>query len=51
MSAQVRFSIRNPFVTLALTLLATAWGWSPWNDKTVDAIPDISENQTIVQTD
>ncbi|HKK19855.1 MAG TPA: efflux RND transporter permease subunit, partial [candidate division Zixibacteria bacterium] len=26
----------------------TAWGWHAWSSKTVDAIPDISENQTVV---
>jgi len=51
MTALVRFSIRNPFITLALTALALGWGYSAWRGKTVDAIPDISENQTIVQTE
>jgi Cu(I)/Ag(I) efflux system membrane protein CusA/SilA len=51
MTALVRFAVRNPFITLALTALCVVWGWSAWRDKTVDAIPDISENQTIVQTE
>ena len=51
MNTLVRFAVRNSFITLALTALAVVWGWSAWQDKTVDAIPDISENQTIVQTD
>jgi Cu(I)/Ag(I) efflux system membrane protein CusA/SilA len=51
MRALVRFCVRNPFVTLALLVLALGWGWSAWNRKTVDAIPDISENQTVVLTE
>jgi Cu(I)/Ag(I) efflux system membrane protein CusA/SilA len=51
MNALVRFCVRNPFVTLAVTALFVAWGWSAWADKTVDAIPDISENQTVVVTE
>ena len=50
MSSLVRFTVRNPFITIVLLLLALVWGWSAWRGKTVDAIPDISENQTIVQT-
>ncbi|MEN8150122.1 MAG: efflux RND transporter permease subunit [Planctomycetota bacterium] len=51
MTSLVSFTIRNPFITLALTALLVVWGWSAWRGKTVDAIPDISENQTIVQTE
>jgi len=51
MSALIRFCIRNPFITLLLTALALAWGWYAWSEKTVDAIPDISENQTVVVTE
>ncbi len=47
----IRFCIRNPFLTLAVTALALAWGWTAWTNKTVDAIPDISENQTVVVTE
>ncbi|MHC4861266.1 MAG: efflux RND transporter permease subunit, partial [Planctomycetota bacterium] len=48
MSRLVRYCVRNPFIVLALTALAIVWGASAWRKKTVDAIPDISENQTIV---
>ena len=39
------------FGVVALTALAAAGGYSAWSGKTVDAIPDISENQTIVLTE
>ena len=51
MNTIVRFCIRNPFITLVLTAVAVAWGARSFAVKTVDAIPDISENQTIVQTE
>lgn len=51
MSGLVRFCIRNPFITLVLAALALTWGWVAWNTKTVDAIPDISENQTVVSAE
>ncbi|MHC4847015.1 MAG: efflux RND transporter permease subunit [Planctomycetota bacterium] len=47
----IRFCIRNPFITLVLTAFALLWGWNAWSGKTVDAIPDISENQTVVLTE
>ena len=51
MNALVRFCIRNPFITLVVTAMFIAWGWTAWDTKTVDAIPDISENQTVVVTE
>jgi len=48
MTGIVRFCIRNPFIALVLAALGVAWGWVAWSNKTVDAIPDISENQTVV---
>jgi len=51
MNATIRFCIRNPFITLVLTAFALLWGWRSWTGKTVDAIPDISENQAVVLTD
>ena len=51
MTALVRFCVRNPFITLALTAALVLWGWFAWDGKTVDAIPDISENQTVVVTE
>lgn len=46
----IDFTVRNPVVTLVIALVAIGWGWSAWNQKTVDAIPDISQNQVIVDT-
>jgi len=51
MNGLVRFCVRNPFITLVLAGLAVAWGWAAWDTKTVDAIPDISENQTVVSAE
>ncbi len=51
MTTLVRFCIRNPFITLAVTAMLVVWGWFAWQDKTVDAIPDISQNQTVVVTE
>ena len=51
MATLVRFCVRNPFITLVIVGLALVWGGSAWSNKTVDAIPDISENQTVVVTD
>ncbi len=48
LNAMIRFSVRNPVLVLVFTAAAFAWGWSAWTNKTVDAIPDISENQVIV---
>ena len=47
----IRFCLRNPLITLVIVGAALAWGWSAWTDKTIDAIPDISENQTVVLTE
>lgn len=51
MNSLVRFTVRNPFITLVLTAVMVLWGWHAWTHKTVDAIPDISENQTVVVTE
>ena len=51
MKSLVRFCIRNPLITLVLTAVFVVWGWFAWTNKTVDAIPDISENQTVVVTE
>jgi Cu(I)/Ag(I) efflux system membrane protein CusA/SilA len=51
MSSIVRFCIRNPLITLVVTAVFVVWGWFAWTNKTVDAIPDISENQTVVVTE
>ena len=44
----IRFCVRNPVVTLVLTIAGLVWGAWSWTHKTVDAIPDISENQVVV---
>ncbi|MEE9393905.1 MAG: efflux RND transporter permease subunit [Planctomycetota bacterium] len=46
----IRFSVRNPGITMVLVAMLLAWGWHSWNTKTVDAIPDISDNQVVVVT-
>ena len=46
----IRFCVRNPVVVLVLAAALLGLGIDSWNDKTVDAIPDISENQVIVVT-
>jgi len=51
MTPLVRFCIRNPLITLTVTAILVVWGWFAWTNKTVDAIPDISENQTVVVTE
>ncbi|MHC4955117.1 MAG: efflux RND transporter permease subunit [Planctomycetota bacterium] len=51
MTTWIRFCVRNPFITLVVTAFALLWGWNAWRTKTVDAIPDISENQTVVLTE
>lgn len=47
----IRFCVRNPFLVLVVAVLMLALGWRGWITKTVDAIPDISENQTVVMTE
>lgn len=44
----IRFTIRNPLLTFLFVVGAVGWGLHSWNTKTVDAIPDISENQVVV---
>lgn len=44
----IRFAVRNPVISLALFAAALALGYRAWTGKTVDAIPDISENQVVV---
>ncbi|MCA9322915.1 MAG: efflux RND transporter permease subunit [Planctomycetes bacterium] len=46
--ALIRFCVRNPVITIVLAGLIVTLGFFAWRDKTVDAIPDISENQVIV---
>ena len=49
--ALIRAAVKNPVVTLVATAGAMGWGWFAWSNKSIDAIPDISENQVIVQVE
>jgi len=49
--ALIRATVRNPVVTLVATVGAMGWGWYAWSHKSLDAIPDISANQVIVQVE
>lgn len=51
MTALIRFTVRNPVLTLLMAAIVLAMGWRSWMDKTVDAIPDVSENQVVVTAD
>jgi Cu(I)/Ag(I) efflux system membrane protein CusA/SilA len=42
------FVIRNPFLTIAASLVLGLAGWWGWRNVPVDAIPDLSDNQVIV---
>jgi Cu(I)/Ag(I) efflux system membrane protein CusA/SilA len=44
----IEYSLRNKFIILALSLLITGWGYWALNNTSIDAIPDIGENQQIV---
>ena len=49
-AAVIRWSLANRFLVLTLAVLLAAWGvWSA-NRAPVDAIPDLSDTQVIVQT-
>ena len=43
----VGYSIRNPFVVIALSLIVAGWGIYSMFRTPIDAIPDLSENQVI----
>jgi Cu/Ag efflux pump CusA len=47
----IAYSIRNPILAVALTLVVMAWGVYAMFNTPVDAIPDLSENQVIVFAD
>jgi len=46
----IRWSIRNRFLVLLLTLLLTGWGIYAVRSMPVDAIPDLSDVQVIIKT-
>ena len=45
----IRAAVRRPVITFAIVIAVLFAGRHAWQTKTVDAIPDISENQVIVQ--
>ena len=47
----IKFCLENTFIVLAITLLVIGAGFYSIKNVPVDAIPDISENQSIVFTD
>jgi len=47
----IRFCLDNTFIVLVITLLVVGAGYYSIKNVPVDAIPDISENQSIVFTD
>ncbi len=47
----VGYSVRNPFVVIALSLIVAGWGIYSMFRTPIDAIPDLSENQVIVFAD
>ena len=49
-AALIRWSIRNRFLVLVLTVLVTAWGIYSLRHTPVDALPDLSDVQVIIKT-
>lgn len=47
----IAYSIRNPFMVIAASLLLAGWGLYALFHTPIDAIPDLSENQVIVFAD
>jgi len=47
----IAYSIRNPFMVIAASLLLAGWGVYSLFHTPIDAIPDLSENQVIVFAD
>ncbi|WP_438481947.1 efflux RND transporter permease subunit [Oleiharenicola lentus] len=50
-AAIIRWSLENRFVVLSLTVLALGWGVFAVHTVPIDAMPDLSENQVIVETE
>ena len=46
----IRWSIRNRFLVLVLTVLVTGWGVYSVRQTPVDALPDLSDVQVIIKT-
>ena len=51
MTGFVRYMVDNPAIPIVATVAAMAFGWNALSEMPVDAIPDISENQSIVFTE
>ena len=47
----IRWSIRNRFLVLLLTVMVTAWGIYSVRQTPVDALPDLSDVQVIIKTE
>ena len=47
----IAYSIRNPFLVIAIAFIVAGWGVYSMFRTPVDAIPDLSENQVIVFAD
>lgn len=47
----IEFSARNRFITIALVMFITLWGFWSMKNTPVDAIPDLSDVQVIVFTE
>src|ERR1700712_260685 len=47
----ISFSLRNRFIVLLAAAGFFAWGIYAMQNSTIDAIPDLSENQVIVYTE
>ncbi len=48
MEAAIRYCLRNPLVPVLLAVGLVLAGWHAWRTKSIDAIPDISQNQVVV---
>ena len=46
----IRWSIRNRFLVLIMTVFVTAWGLYSVSQTPVDALPDLSDVQVIIKT-
>ncbi|WP_325095496.1 efflux RND transporter permease subunit, partial [Burkholderia contaminans] len=45
----IRWSIRNRFMVLLVTILVAAWGVYSLKETPLDALPDLSDTQVIIK--
>ena len=50
-AAIVSYCIDNPFIVLVVVALLTLVGWYALQNQTLDALPDLSDNQVVVVAD